>query len=205
MPITSSTIKAVMPQTTQASVYVEPLNAAMQFAEVNTPLRIAMFLAQLAHESTQLNRIVENLNYSEQGLLDTFPKYFNAASARDYARQKERIANHVYANRLGNGDEASGDGWKYRGRGLIQVTGKSNYADCGKALGLDLVDAPEQLEQPMLAARSAAWFWKAKGLNALADAQDIVGATQRINGGTKGLKERREFYERAKASLSVLA
>jgi len=205
MPITSSTIKAIMPQTTRADAYVEPLNAAMQFAEVNTPLRTAMFLAQLAHESSQLNRIVENLNYSEQGLLDTFPKYFDAGSARNYARQKERIANRVYADRLGNGNEASGDGWKYRGRGLIQVTGKSNYDDCGKALALNLVDAPEQLEQPMLAARSAAWFWKAKGLNALSDAQDIVGATKRINGGDKGLKDRREFYEKAKATLSVPA
>ena len=205
MPITLSTIKAIMPQTTHADLYVEPLDAAMLFGEVSTPLRTAMFLAQIAHESSQLNRITENLNYSQQGLLDTFPSYFNASSAQDYARQKERIANHVYADRLGNGNEASGDGWKYRGRGLIQITGKSNYADCGTALGLNLVDAPEQLEQPMLAARSAAWFWKTKGLNALADAQDIVGATKRINGGDKGLKERREFYERAKATLSVMA
>jgi putative chitinase len=205
MPITTSTIKAIMPQTTRADVFLGPLNAAMVLAEINTPLRIAMFLAHIAHESTQLNRIVENLNDSEQGLLDTFPSYFNASNARDYARQKERIANHVYANRLGNGDEASGEGWRYRGRGLIQVTGKSNYGDCGIALVLNLVEAPEQLEQPIPAAKSAAWFWKAKGLNTLADAKDIVTCTKRINGGTKGLKERKAFYESALAALSVSA
>ncbi len=132
MPITSSTIKAVMPQTTHADAYVEPLNAAMQFAEVNTPLRTAMFLAQLAHEIHRAQPHRREPELLGRGPAGDIPKYFNAGSAHDYAKQKERIANRVYADRLGNGNEASGDGWKYRGRGLIQVTGKSNYADCGE-------------------------------------------------------------------------
>jgi len=143
-------------------------------------------------------------------LQTVFAKYFTADSAADYAGQPERIANRVYADRLGNGDEASGDGWRFRGRGLIQVTGRANYQQCQAGLhqafdgyGADLLTAPETLELPDDAALSAAWFWSAHGLNQLADAGDIVAMTERINGGTNGLDDRRRLYTAAVSALAA--
>ena len=134
--------------------------------------RVAAFLAQIAHESQELNRLVENLNYSAAALMSTWPKRFpTLADAEPYARQPERIANRAYANRLGNGAEQSGDGWRYRGRGIIQVTGRGNYHEIGAALALPLDVQPELLEQPANAALSASWFWKSHLLNPLADHQ----------------------------------
>jgi putative chitinase len=164
---------------------------------LNTKLRLAAFIAQTAHESGSYCVAVENLNYSDTGLLKIFSKYFNATNVHDYARNPQKIASRVYANRLGNGPEDSGDGWNYRGRGFIQITGKENYTKCGKSLGIDLIANPAYLETIEGAMMSAKWFWESNNLNEWADKPDFVTLTKRINGGVNGLMERREFYDRA--------
>jgi putative chitinase len=180
----------------------DPLNAAMQEFGIDTPQRQAMFLAQAGHESGNFAHVEENLNYSASGLVKIFHKYFpDETSANAYAKQPEKIANRVYANRMGNGDESSGDGYRYRGRGLIQLTGKDNYDACAKALNIDLHGQPDYLETAEGACRSAAWFWSHNNLNRYADADDIVGCTKRVNGGTIGLEERTQHYESAKSVL----
>ena len=204
MPISAEKLKEIMPATRCAATFAGPLAAAMAEAGIDTPRRAAMFLAQIAHESAEMNRLVENLNYSGAGLLNTFPGHFSEAEARTFAHRPEPIASRAYANRNGNGDEASGDGWRYRGRGLIQVTGKRNYTDCAKALDLDLVAQPESLETPEAAARSAAWFWRKQKLNAFADEGDLEGCTRKINGGLNGMEARRDYYERAMRVLGVV-
>ncbi len=180
-----------------------PLNQAMQEFSINTPMRISIFLAQIAHESGGLSTFVENLNYHTAGLLKTFPKYFTVATAPQYARNPQKIASKTYANRMGNGDEASGDGWRYRGRGVIQLTGKNNYQACGSALKLDLIKNPELLEEPLNAFRSACWFWTSRNLNTLADAGDFISITRKINGGINGLQERQNYWVAAKRVLEV--
>src|SRR5574342_430275 len=181
-----------------------PLDAAMTRFEIEGPTRQAAFLAQLAHESGELRHWSESLNYSWPRLRQVFPKYFKTdAEAQAFDRQQERIANRVYGGRMGNGPEASGDGWRYRGRGPIQLTGKDNYRACGTGLGVDLLARPEMLEAPETGCLAAAWFWVKNGLNALADTGDFVAITRRINGGLIGLEERRAFWERAKAVLGV--
>lgn len=174
-----------------------PLNDAMAEFEVDTPLRVAAFLAQAFHESQGFTRMRENLNYSEQGLLTTFPKYFTPEQAKAYARQPERIANRVYASRMGNGPEDSGDGWRYRGVGLFQLTGANNLRACSTALFGDdrALRDPDVLEQPVNACRAAAWFWSVNKLNQLADQEDMKGITKKINGGYNGLKERQDKYD----------
>lgn len=164
---------------------------------LNTKLRLAAFIAQTAHESGSYCIAAENLNYSDKGLLATFPKYFNATNVEEYARNPQKIASHVYASRLGNGPEASGEGWNYRGRGFIQITGKDNYTKCGKSIGVDLIANPAYLETIDGAMKSAKWFWEVNNLNELADKPDFVTLTKRINGGVNGLMERREFYDKA--------
>lgn len=201
MTVTESQLVAILPRSTKvADKFAPALNAAMERYQITTPLRMAAFLAQVGHESTQLTALVENLNYSAAALQSTWPARFDAALAAQYARQPERIANVVYGSRLGN--TAQGEGWKYRGRGLIQLTGKSNYEKCGAALGLDLVASPELLEQPSNAAMAAAWFWSVNGLNALADAGSFTKITQKVNGGQNGAEDRMAIYQRA---LKVLA
>lgn len=155
--------------TATATTWLEHLNGAMARFEIDTPERVAMFLAQVGHESQSLKRLVENLNYSAEGLLKTWPKRFTPAEAKQYARQPERIANSVYANRMGNGSPDSGDGYRYRGRGLIMITGYDNYAEAARALALPLVAQPELLEQRTWAEIAAGWFWQSRGLNDLAD------------------------------------
>lgn len=182
-------------------LFYEPLIAAMEEFGIDTPARMAGFLAQCAHESGNFSAVRENLNYSADGLRRVFPKYFRDVDADDYHRQPEKIANRVYANRMGNGDEDSGDGWRYKGRGLIQLTGKTNYTLCGEDLEVDLIAEPEYLETPEGAARSAAWFWWKNNLNAFADKNDIVGMTKRINGGTNGLEDRKKHYFHALEAL----
>lgn len=167
--------------------------------DINTPLRISHFLAQTSHESSDFTRLVENLNYSEKGLLSTFKRYFiTPAQALTYARKPEKIANRVYANRLGNGDEASGDGWKYRGRGAIQVTGKANYMKCSLYLFNDerLLTNPDKLLEPKYAILSACWYWSVNGLNRIADADNIQLLTRKVNGGTNGLSDRQRRFTR---------
>jgi putative chitinase len=178
-----------------AEKWVDALNATCTRFEINTPERIAGFLSQVGHESGGLKFVVENLNYSAPALRTVFGKYFTDDSqANAYARQPEKIANKVYANRMGNGDEKSGDGYRYRGRGLIQLTGKDNYTAFGNACGINVIADPSIVESPNAAALSAGWFWNTRHLNSLADAKDIVGMTKRINGGTNGLDDRQMRY-----------
>lgn len=160
--------------------------------EINTPLRLAHFFAQLAHESG-LKPISENLNYSMIGLTQTFGKYFpTKAIASLYARQPEKIANKVYANRMGNGDETSGDGWKYRGKGFLQITGKDNYKALSKDTEVDYIKDPNLLLKEADAMISALWYWKRNGLNKFADKDDVLSITKAINGGTNGLDDRKK-------------
>lgn len=168
--------------------WVEPINAALDAAQCNTTDRAAMFLAQARHESEQFTRLEENLNYSSGALVATFPTHFTTDEAHAYERQPQRIANKVYASRMGNGDEESGDGWRYRGRGLFQITGRDNYHEVGVALlssGEALLKEPDLLLRPDFAALSAAWYWIANGLNALADLGDFDGVSDVINKGRK--------------------
>ncbi len=181
-----------------------PLNTAMQEFSINTPLRQAAFIAQTAHESIGYTATKENLNYSAAALTATWPTRFQPEVAAMYARQPEKIANRAYGGRLGNGDEASGDGWRYRGRGIIQITGKSNYRECGAGLGLNLVATPELLEEQSNAFRSGAWFWDSRTLSPLADVGDFLAITKKINGGTNGLADRERYYALAKVALGVV-
>jgi putative chitinase len=162
--------------------------------QLNTPLRLAHFLAQCGHESGNWKFKVENLNYSASSLQSVFRKYFpDETTAAQYARKPERIANKVYASRMANGDEASGDGWKFRGRGYIQLTGRQNYTSFNNVVEENIIDNPDLVadKYPLL---SAAWFWDANKLNALADKgatdTDVTAITKRVNGGTHGLDDR---------------
>ena len=181
--------------------WITPLTHVMERYDITTTRRKEMFLAQIALESTGFSRVEENLNYSSRRLREVFPKYFlTDALALQYAGKPEKIANRVYARKsLGNGDEASGDGWKYRGRGLKQLTGKYNYEQCGRGLDIDIVNEPDLLLQPEYAALSAGWFWKSNDCNSFADKSDFIGLTRRINGGLNGLKDREIYLARAKA------
>jgi putative chitinase len=161
--------------------------------EINTPKRLAHFISQCGHESGGFKVFTENLNYSAEGLLKTFPKYFNAETAAAYARKPERIANKVYANRMSNGNEESGDGWKFRGRGCIQLTGRANYTAYDQAVPENVLENPD-LVAGALALDSAGWFWKTNGLNKIADAGDVTAVTKRVNGGTHGLADRQSRY-----------
>jgi putative chitinase len=173
--------------------------------EINTALRVAGFLAQCSHESLNFTVLKENLNYSAEGLNATFSKYFIRAGrdAGTYARNPEKIANIVYAGRLGNGDTASGDGWRFRGRGVIQLTGRDNYTAFGKTKQLTALETVDYLETSRGALESACWFWKINKLNALADAQDILAMSTKINGGTNGLEDRKVQYKQALRILTV--
>ena len=176
-----------------ATKFGAALEAAMQEFSINTADRVAMFIAQVMHESGKLAFVSENLNYKAASLDAVFPKYFKNAgrSAAEYARQPEKIANVVYASRMGNGDTASGDGFRYRGRGLIQLTGKNNYSAMAGDMGITVEECALYLETPEGACESAAWFWHKNGLNALADKDDVTAVTKRINGGTIGLEDRK--------------
>jgi len=201
--VTADQLRQILPQAgARADVFCEPLNVAMAEVGVDTPHEIASFLAQIGHESGQLQRLEENLNYSDKGLLATWPKRFDLVTAARCARKPEVIANRVYANRMENGDEASGDGWRYRGRGLIQVTFKRNYRRCGEYLGLDLLGDPALLLEPANAARSAGWYWKVAGLDAHDDDDDARSESRIVNGGEHGLADRQAILTRA---LEVLA
>ncbi|WP_454844069.1 glycoside hydrolase family 19 protein [Pseudomonas gorinensis] len=201
MPITEQQLLQILPNAGRnAGVFASALNLAMDRYQINTRLRMAAFIAQVGHESGQLTSLVENLNYSAEGLMKTWPSRFDLVRATAAARKPEQIANIVYAGRMGNTEP--GDGWKYRGRGLFQVTGRANYTACGEALGLDLINNPQLLEQPQYAAMSATWFWSTRGLNTLADQGQFVKITRRINGGLTGQDDRQALYDKA---LKVLA
>lgn len=173
--------------------------------DIDTPRRIAAFIAQCAHESGGFVFLKENLNYRWQTLRKVFPRYFPTDElAQQYAarpHRQEAIANRVYASRMGNGDEASGDGWRFCGRGLIQLTGRSNYQAFADSLEMDINDVPAYLATFEGAAQSACWFWETNKLNQWADAGDILTLTKRINGGTIGLNDRIKHYNHA---LSIM-
>jgi putative chitinase len=173
--------------------------------EINTKERLAAFIAQCAHESGNFKWLKENLNYSAEALDRVFPKYFKNAGrdAEDYHRQPEKIANVVYASRMGNGDTDSGDGWKFCGRGLIQLTGRENYTWFAASLDMDVEDVPEYLETFEGAVQSACFFWEQNNLNKWADEGDILTLTKRINGGTIGLEDRKKHYAHALEVLGV--
>ncbi len=202
-----SGLQSVMPRTSAATLaqFVPVLQSQLADYEINTPLREAHFIAQLAHESGGFEHQKENLNYSDKALRAVFGKYFpDEEIAKEYARQPEKIANRVYANRIGNGDEASGEGWKYRGRGLIQLTGKANYAKCAESIGSDLVNEPDLIcQKPAVSVSVACWFWQSKNLNKFADEDDVTSITKRINGGLHGIEARREYLSRCKQVLGL--
>ena len=203
MQITSDTLRKIYPQSKSIARYCEALHQAMQECGIDTAARARAFLAQIGHESAQLNCIEENLNYSAQALRKVFPKYFRTPQeAGSYAHHPERIANRVYAGRMGNGSEESGDGWKFRGRGLIQITGRDNYESMSALMEKDLTIWPDALLMPL----DALW-WKANGLNALADKlatderKTFEAITKRVNGGLNGIEDRWAIYRRAKAAI----
>jgi putative chitinase len=166
--------------------------------DINTKSRVAAFIAQCAHESGGFKAIKENLNYKAASLCKVWPRYFpNMDVANAYAQQPERIANRAYANRMGNGPEESGDGWKFCGRGLIQLTGKDNYSRYAQSLEISLDEASEHLTTFEGCVQSAAWFWEANNLNQWADSGDMLTLTKRINGGTLGLEDRIKHYQHA--------
>ena len=173
------------------------LEESAESVGVNTFLRRAHFTAQVAYESDGFRRFVENLNYSAERIAVIWPRL--APRAHELARKPRELGNAAYANRMGNGDEASGDGFTYAGRGLIQLTGKDNYREAGQALDIDLLSHPERAAEPMDAARIALWFWAKRGCNKPADLDDISGVTRLINGGLHGLAERTALTQRAKA------
>ena len=202
MNITLDTLKKINGKDSKFMTEVAGcINAVFAKYEINTPLRAAHFLAQVMHECAGFGVMTENLNYSADGLLKIFPKYFNAESAASHARNPQMIASRVYANRLGNGDVASNDGWNYRGRGFIQLTGKENYTKFAAAVGKSLPDTVKYLETVEGALASAAWFWKTRNINAKADADDVTGVTKLVNGGTIGLDDRKHKLQIAKSVL----
>lgn len=170
--------------------------------DIKTPLRKAAFYAQIDHESKHFTCFSENLNYSAKRLIEVWPKRFTPLVAKGYEHKPESIANRVYANRLGNGNEASGDGWRYRGAGLIQLTGKDNQLAFASFKGISLNEVGDYLRTQAGAMESACWFWKVNKLNIYADAGKIDTISKIVNGGSIGLKERKELYEKYLKELS---
>ena len=199
--ITVSQLKQLLPKNPYVEHWHHALEQLFPDYDINTPKRMAAFIAQCAHESGNFMVLKENLNYKAATLRKIFPKYFpNDQIAQDYASRPNKqvaIASKVYANRMGNGDEASQDGWKFCGRGLIQLTGKSNYQAFADSLEMNINDVPEYLATFEGAAQSACWFWETNKLNQWADAGDILTLTKRINGGTIGLEDRKKHYDHA--------
>lgn len=182
--------------------WLGPLDKTFKKYEINTLQRQACFIGQCMHESGGFKQLNENLNYSAKALVATWPSRFpDLEYAAEYERKPERIANKVYGGRMGNTEE--GDGWKYHGRGLIQLTGKENYANCGLGMGVDLLGNPDWVATPEYAALSAGWFWNKKGLNALADSMDIETMTKRINGGSIGIADRKAKIDKVMNVLGV--
>ena len=196
--LTLEKLKQLVPGNPYIEDWHEALDQLLDDYGIDTPHRVAHFIAQCAHESGGFKFIKENLNYSAAGLNNTFRKYFpTVESAKPYERKPEMIANKVYANRMGNGDEASGDGWRYCGRGLIQLTGKDNYTFFAGSLGIPVEEAADYLATFEGAAQSACFFWEQNNLNRFADANDVKGLTRAINGGQIGLADRQKHTEHA--------
>lgn len=196
--LTEQQLAQLIPGNKYVPQWCRALNAILPEYGIDTPKRVAAFVAQCAHESGNFKFLRENLNYKAESLTKTFRKYFpTLESAQPYAKKPEKIANRVYANRMGNGDEASGDGFRYLGRGLIQLTGKENYSWFAASLEMPLEDVAEYLGTFEGAVQSACWFWETNNLNKWADSGDIVTLSKRINGGTIGLEDRIKHYNHA--------
>jgi putative chitinase len=195
-------LQQIIPNNKEADEWFQVLETLFHLYSIDTPERAAGFISQCAYESRGFRSIEENMNYSETALNRVFGKYFGTKrNAKNYARKPEKIANVVYANRMGNGNTKSGDGWKYRGRGIIQLTGKNNYKKFAEHVGMSLDEVIEYLETKYGAAHAACWYWMVNGLNEYADAGDTYSMTKRINGGTHGLAGRRKLYRKAVDAL----
>lgn len=202
--ISTDQFKSLFPNAKNPDVWVFAINELCVSRGI-VGVELAQLLAQCGHESGGFVRFSENLNYSSEGLLKIFGKYFNSSNVSSYARTPSKIANRVYANRMGNGDEASGDGWKYRGRGPVQATGKNNYRAFSLWYFKDerAVDNPDLLLDPMVGIAFVCWFWEINKLSVPARKEDTVGVTKRINGGTHGLQDRLDRYKKAKKVIDL--
>lgn len=195
--LTQDQLSQMIPGNTNVAEWYEALEKLLPDYDINTPHRVAAFVAQCAHESGNFKAIKENLNYRAETLGKVWPRLFPADVAEQYAHNQEAIANRAYADRMGNGDEASGDGFRYCGRGLIQLTGKNNYQAFADSVEMAIEDVPAYLATFEGAVQSACWFWESQNLNQLADAGDVLTMTKRINGGTIGIDDRMARYTRA--------
>lgn len=196
--LTKEQLGQLIPGNPYIDHWYHALEQALPDYDINTPQRVAAFIAQCAHESGSFKFLKENLNYKAESLMRVWPRYFpDLATAQRYAHNQEAIANRAYGGRMGNGDEASGDGAKFCGRGLIQLTGRSNYQAFADSIETNIEDIPEYLATFEGAVQSACWFWESNNLNQFADKGDILTMTKRINGGTLGLEDRVKHYNHA--------
>jgi putative chitinase len=204
MPISKRELENCLPDARLSDIdrYYTHLVNGMEDFKINTSRRIASFIAQIAVESGSLRFVEENLNYSSERLMQIFPRHFRTVNPTNFHRQPQKIANLVYANRMGNGDMNSGDGWRFRGRGLKQLTGRFNYIECGNALGVDLLRNPDWLLTPEGASTSACWYWDWKNINPVADREDFRRVTILINGGLNGFDQRLRYYNIARKVLN---
>ena len=196
---TAEKLAQALPHNKHIELWFDALNQYLPTFGITTPARVAGYIAQCAHESGDFTVLQENLNYGAKGLRGLFGKYFPTDDiAKQYERKPELIANRIYSGRMSNGPEASGDGWKFRGRGILQITGRANYTQCSRDLFGDdcLVQNPDLLREPAYATLSACWFWYKNQLNAICDSGDIVLLSKRINGGTIGLEDRVEHWNK---------
>lgn len=206
--ITFHELNIVMPRAHPK--HLKPLNKAMAECYIDTPRRAAAFLAQIAHESAELTRLVENMSYSVEGILRTWPRRFTSETAAKYAHNPAALGNFVYANRMGNGNEESGDGYRYRGRGPLQISGRDVYHACGVAIGLDLIGNPDLAAMPEYTHETAGWFWLSHSLNELADKNNFDAISKAINLGDpnsskkpNGMLDRVAYWTRAQTVLGV--
>jgi putative chitinase len=195
--LTLEQLKQIIPGNPYVEQWYDALTKLLPDYEINTPQRMAAFLAQCAHESANFTALQENLNYKAASLSRVWPSRFPPGIAEQYAHNPEKIANRAYCDRMGNGNEASGDGWRYCGRGLIQLTGKDNYTAFADSIGVTPEEVSEYLATFEGATQSACWFWESNNLNRFADSGDIETLTKRINGGTIGLEDRKKHYQHA--------
>jgi putative chitinase len=195
---TKEQLQSVIGNNPDLDGWYDALSSVLPTYDIDSPQRVAAFIAQCTHESGGFKRLKENLNYRWESLRKVFPKYFPTDElAQEYAHKQEQIANRVYGGRMGNGDESSGDGFRYCGRGLIQLTGRNNYTKFAESVGMAVEEVPSLLETFEGAVKSACWFWKTNNLNQYADSGDILTMTKRINGGTIGLEDRIKHYNHA--------
>jgi putative chitinase len=203
MTLAVSQVSQMLPRNREPQEWTPILNEFLQKYNINTINRIAGFVAQTAHESLDYTILEENLNYSWQALRRTWPRHFPTDDiAKQYHRRPQAIANRAYANRMSNGSEESGDGWRFRGRGIIQLTGRQNYTNFGRSIGLTAEEVADYLTSKRGSLESACWFWNVNNINRFCDTNDIVGMTRAINGGTIGLNDRTVKYSKFREILA---